>query len=178
MRPAVSPTGWQSERARFGGWEVLVTVRDGHVLCALSTGPAASGHVEDTAALQLADLIGTAAAELSGGATWRVGLSRPHAGPPGIFGCCIEALEAVDVADRLELSEPVVRARTVLVYRVLLRDETAMSELVERAMTSRLRRVAGLTGYAAADPTHQLRLHVAVQGARLLDWPHRALVRE
>lgn len=212
-------TDWveQAVRARFGGRGVLVTVRDGHLLCALSTGPPVAGHVENTAALQLADLIGTAAAELSGGATWRVGVSRPHSGPLGIFRCYTEALDAVDVADRLELPDPVVHAGSLLVYRVLLRDETAMSELVEavlgplltardgpdrllrtleayfdtgcntaaaarqlhlsvRAMTYRLRRVAELTGYAAVDPTHQLPLHVAVKGARLLDWPRCARV--
>lgn len=110
-------------------------------------------------------------------------------------------------------------ARELLVYRVLLRDETAMADLVEavlgplttardgpdrllqtliayfaaggntaaaarrlhlsvRAMTYRLHRVSELTGYAAGDPAHQLPLHVAVSGARLLNWPHRPLIRE
>ena len=214
-------TDWveQAVRARFGGRGVLVTVRDGHLLCALSTGAGVAGPVAETAAAPLADLIGTAAAELSGGATWRVGVSRPHPGPRGIFRCYTEALEAVDVADRLDLPDPVVHAGHLLVYRVLLRDETAMSELVDavlgplltardgpdrllrtleayfgagcstaaaarrlhlsvRATTYRLQRIAELTGHAPTDPADQLALHVAVTGARLLDWPHRPLVTE
>lgn len=213
-------TDWveQAARARFGGRGVLVTVRDGRLVCMLSTGPSPAGH-DHSAAQQFAELAGTAAADLASGTSWRVGISRPHAGPLGVFRGYREALEAVDVADRLELPDPVVHARQLLVYRVLLRDETAMNELVDavlgplvtardgpdrllltleayfaaggntaaaarrlhlsvRAMTYRLRRVAELTGYTAGDPAHQLALHVAVSGARLLNWPHRPLAAE
>ncbi|SFO76026.1 PucR C-terminal helix-turn-helix domain-containing protein [Geodermatophilus dictyosporus] len=45
-----------------------------------------------------------------------------------------------------------------------------------RAVTYRLQRVQELTGYAAGDPSDRLSLLVAVTGARLLDWPRRALV--
>ncbi|MGY1752047.1 PucR family transcriptional regulator [Blastococcus sp. SYSU D01042] len=47
-----------------------------------------------------------------------------------------------------------------------------------RAVTYRLARIAELCGYDPANPGHHLVLHVAVTGARLLDWPRRALVRE
>jgi sugar diacid utilization regulator len=40
-----------------------------------------------------------------------------------------------------------------------------------RAVTYRLARVHTLTGYNALDPAHHLTLHMAVTGARLLDWP-------
>jgi DNA-binding PucR family transcriptional regulator len=120
------------------------------------------------------------------------------------------------VAERLHLPEPVVLARDMLVYRVLLRDEAAIADLVDavlgpllhvrggpelliatleayfaaggnaaeaarrlhlsvRAVTYRLRRFEQLTGYVANDPAHRLPLHVAVTGARLLDWPVRPM---
>lgn len=224
QRPAVAAgrvTDWVEEaaRAQFGGRGVLVTVKDGRLVCVLSTGPAPAGQDQDLVGQQFAELAGAAAAELAAGSTWRVGLSRPHTGPLGVSRGYREALEAVDVADRLDLPDPVVHARQLLVYRVLLRDETAMSELVQavlgpltsardgpdrllqtleayfaaggntaaaarqlhlsvRATTYRLRRVAELTGYTASDPAHQLPLHVAVSGARLLNWPRRPLTGE
>ncbi len=212
-------TDWveQAVRARFGGREVLVTAKDGRLVCVLSTGPASAGQGPDAAGRQLAELAGPAAAELTRGSRWRVGVSRPHSGPLGISRCYREALDALDVADRLDLPDPVVHARQLLVYRVLLRDETAMADLVEavlgplatardgperllqtleayfaaganttaaarrlhlsvRAVTYRLQRVSELTGYAASEPGHQLALHVAVSGARLLNWPARPMV--
>ena len=43
-----------------------------------------------------------------------------------------------------------------------------------RTISYRLARVAELTGYNIADPTDRFTLHVAVLGARLLDWPRQA----
>jgi len=210
-------TDWveQAVQARFRGRSVLATVKDGRLVCVLSSGP--DGQDQQQAAQQFAEVAGGAAAELGAGVSWRVGVSRPYGGPLGVVRGYREALEALDVADRLGLPDPVVHARHLLVYRVLLRDETAMSELVEevlgplltardgpdrllqtlqayfaaggntaaaaralhlsvRAMTYRLNRVAELNGYTAGDPAHQLALHVAVSGARLLNWPERPLL--
>ncbi|MFE9749409.1 PucR family transcriptional regulator [Saccharothrix saharensis] len=43
-----------------------------------------------------------------------------------------------------------------------------------RTVTYRLQRVADLTGYSVDDPAQALSLHVAVLGAKLLDWPSSA----
>jgi hypothetical protein len=40
-----------------------------------------------------------------------------------------------------------------------------------RTVTYRLAKVKTLTGHDPADPAQQLALHIAVLGARLLDWP-------
>lgn len=129
-------TDWveQAVRARFGGRGVLVAVKDGRLVCVLSAGPDGSGHDQQQAARQFADVTAAAAAELAAGSSMRVGVSRAFAGPLGVFRGYREALEALDVADRLGLPESVVHARQLLVYRVLLRDETAMSELVEEVL--------------------------------------------
>jgi hypothetical protein len=60
----------------------------------------------------------------------RVGLGRAHQGPLGVSRSFEEAREALTLADRLDLAAPVVLAEDMLVYRVLLRDEAAMAELV------------------------------------------------
>jgi DNA-binding PucR family transcriptional regulator len=82
----------------------------------------------------LAELAASAAAELTRSASWRVAVSRRHAGPLGISRCYAEALEALKVADRLGIPDRVVHARQLLVYRVLLRDESAMTDLVEAVL--------------------------------------------
>ena len=44
-----------------------------------------------------------------------------------------------------------------------------------RTVTYRLARVAQLTGHSVAQPDQRFPLHLAVLGARLLDWPTRPL---
>ncbi|MCU1689475.1 MAG: PucR family transcriptional regulator [Jatrophihabitantaceae bacterium] len=62
---------------------------------------------------------------------WRMGIGRPYVGPAGIRLSFAEAREALDLADRLELEAPVVDAAHLLVHRLLLRDETALRDLIE-----------------------------------------------
>ncbi|MGY1780644.1 PucR family transcriptional regulator [Geodermatophilus sp. SYSU D01036] len=210
-------TGWLADavRARFGERGLLAAAKDGCLVCVLSvpapgTGRSAAGGQE------LAEMAGRAAADLTHRPRWRVGVGRPHPGPGGVRHSYREALEALHLARRLGLPHPVVHARDLLVYRVLVRDEAAMADLVSavlgpltaarggaellldtleayfasggnttetarrlhlstRAVSYRLQRVRELTGHAPGDPAHGLTLHVAVTGARLLDWPRQPL---
>jgi sugar diacid utilization regulator len=202
-------------RARDGRSGVLAAAKDGRLVCVLSVPPAADG--SRAAGQDLAELAGRAAASLTHRSDWRVGVGRPHPGPAGIRHSYREALEAMELARRLSWPERIVHAGDLLVYRVLVRDEAAMSDLVqatlgqlvaarggpqallntldayfssgcstaetarrlhlsERAITYRLHRVHELTGLAAGDPEHRLTLHVAVTGARLLNWPQQPLI--
>jgi sugar diacid utilization regulator len=122
----------------------------------------------------------------------------------------------MELAHRLGLPQQIAHSGDLLVYRVLIRDEAAMADLVQatlgslvsarggpetllstleayfgsgcrtaetarrlhlsdRAVTYRLQRVQKLTGLDPSDSEHRLTLHVAVTGARLLDWPQRPL---
>ncbi|HEY2552313.1 MAG TPA: helix-turn-helix domain-containing protein [Streptosporangiaceae bacterium] len=63
-------------------------------------------------------------------AGWRVAVGRPHLGPSGVLQSYDEAVDALDVADRLGLPDRLVLAADLLVYRVLLRDRAAMADLV------------------------------------------------
>src|SRR5690348_12747204 len=65
---------------------------------------------------------------------WRIVVGRPYPGPSGVVRSYEEAAEALDVAERLGLPEPVASAADLLVYQVLLRDRTAMTDLVRTVL--------------------------------------------
>ncbi|MEU0898287.1 PucR family transcriptional regulator [Streptomyces massasporeus] len=200
------PVPRQVERAliaRFGDRSILLTTKDGRLLC-IAPGP------QDEV---LAHFAKQAHAATDGG---RVAIGRPQSGPGGIVHSYEEALNALELAERLELGDPVLRAADLLVYPVLTRDRQAMAELViatlgpltaarggaqplldtltayfdsgcvaaeaarrltlsVRALTYRLERIHKLTGANPADPAHRYMLQTAVIGARLLDWPAQEL---
>lgn len=185
--------------ARFGHRDVLLTTKDGRLLCV------APGHEDEV----LPYFAKQAHAATDGG---RVAIGRPQPGPGGVVQSYEEALSALEMAERLGLDEPVLRAADMLVYPVLTRDRQAMADLVVntlgplttarggaqplldtltayfdsgcvaaeaarrlslsvRAMTYRLERIHQLTGADPADAGHRYVLQTAVIGARLLDWP-------
>jgi sugar diacid utilization regulator len=150
---------------------------------------------------------------------WQIALGRSYPGPSGVVRSYDEAADALDVAQRLGLSDEVVSAADLLIYQVLLRDRAAITDLVQtlltplaqarggaapllatldayysrggiaaaaardlhmsvRTVTYRLARVRELTGRDPARPADALALHVAVIGARMLDWPATRLERE
>ncbi|SFK60274.1 PucR family transcriptional regulator [Geodermatophilus ruber] len=119
-------------RARIGNRGLLVAAKDGRLVCLLSSPPADDAdRGPDPAADALAELAGPVVGRLTGRPDWRVGVGRPHAGPQGVPRSYREAVEALGLGERLALPEPVARARDLLAYRVLLRDETATADLVE-----------------------------------------------
>ncbi|WP_330358218.1 helix-turn-helix domain-containing protein [Streptomyces chartreusis] len=196
----------QVERAlisRFGDRSVLLTTKDGRILCI------APGHQDEVLAL----FAKQAHAATEGG---RVAIGRAQPGPGGVVHSYEEALNALELAERLELEDPVLRSADLLVYPVLTRDRQAMADLVVstlgplttarggaepllgtliayfdsgcvaaeaarrlslsvRAFTYRLERIHKLTGADPADPAHRYMLQTAVIGARLLDWPTKNL---
>ena len=65
---------------------------------------------------------------------WRIVVGRPYPGPSGVVRSYEEAVEALDVAQRLGLREPVAIAADLLVYQVLLRDREAITDLVRTVL--------------------------------------------
>jgi sugar diacid utilization regulator len=65
---------------------------------------------------------------------WRVVVGRPYPGPSGVTRSYEEAAEALDVAQRLGLTEPIATAADLLVYQVLLRDRAAIADLVRTVL--------------------------------------------
>jgi sugar diacid utilization regulator len=189
--------------ARFGDRRILLTTKDGRLIC---VAPGDQTAVLDFFAKQ-------AYAATDGG---RVAVGRAHPGAGGVVHSYEEALNALDLAARMGLEDPVLQASDLLVYPVLTRDRQAMAELVRsvlgplktarggaqplietliayfdtgcvaaeaarrlslsvRAMTYRLERIHRLTGADPGDPVHRYTLQTAVIGARLLDWPNQDL---
>src|SRR5690606_2954335 len=109
--------------ARFGSHNILVAVRDGLLVCVVpATLPAAVG--EFTHHVRSCFPSG-----------WRVGIGRPQRGPGGIVTSYREAADAIGLADRLGLKRDVVKAADLLVFPVLLRDRSAMEDLVTSVLS-------------------------------------------
>ncbi|MFE1754868.1 PucR family transcriptional regulator [Streptomyces anandii] len=102
---------------RFGERRILVATKEGRLVCVAPGG-------QDEA---LSFFAKQAYAATGGG---RVAIGRPHPGAGGVVHSYEEALNALDLAERLDLPEPVLRAVDLLVYPVLTRDRQAMADLV------------------------------------------------
>ncbi|MET9046769.1 helix-turn-helix domain-containing protein [Streptomyces sp. NPDC004362] len=110
----------QVERAlitRFGNRSVLLATKDGRLLC---VAPGHEGEILPWFAKQ-------AYTATNGG---RVAIGRAHPGPGGVVQSYEEALNALELAERLGLVGPVLQAADLLVYPVLTRDRQAMADLV------------------------------------------------
>ncbi|MFI6989335.1 PucR family transcriptional regulator [Nonomuraea wenchangensis] len=109
--------------ARFGSHNVLVAVRDDLLVCvAPATLPAAVGEFTHHVRARFAT-------------GWRVGLGRAHRGPGGVVTSYREAAQALELADALSLKIDVVRAADLLVFPVLLRDRSAIEDLVTSVLS-------------------------------------------
>ncbi|MFF8596882.1 PucR family transcriptional regulator [Streptomyces sp. NPDC015220] len=102
---------------RFGDRRILLTTKDGRLVCV------APGDQDDV----LAFFANHARTATDGG---RVAIGRPHPGAGGVVYSYEEALNSLELAERLDLQEPVLRAADLLVYPVLTRDRQAMADLV------------------------------------------------
>jgi sugar diacid utilization regulator len=114
------PVPRQVERAlisRFGDRSILLTTKDGRLLCI------APGHQDEV----LTYFAKQAHAATDGG---RVAIGRPQPGPGGVVQSYEEALNALELAERLHLDDPVLHSADLLVYPVLTRDRQAMADLV------------------------------------------------
>ncbi|HEY6276822.1 MAG TPA: helix-turn-helix domain-containing protein [Streptosporangiaceae bacterium] len=65
---------------------------------------------------------------------WRIVVGRSYPGPSGVVRSYEEAADALDVAQRLGLPERIARAADLLIYQVLLRDRTAIADLVRTVL--------------------------------------------
>ncbi|MFD5815796.1 PucR family transcriptional regulator [Streptomyces sp. NPDC059618] len=118
------PEPRQVERAligRFGDRNILITTKDGRLLCI------APGHQDEV----LAYFAKQAYAATEG---VRIAIGRPQPGPGGVVHSYEEALNALELGERLGLDEAVLRAADLLVYPVLTRDRQAMADLVLDAL--------------------------------------------
>jgi hypothetical protein len=125
--------------AVVGDLDVLITTRDHHLVVVLPAVPA--GTTDRVVEAMRATVTG----DDRHGQGVRLALGRAFPGPSGVAHSFAEAREAYALADRVGLTEPVVRAENLLVYRVLLRDRAALTDLIETVLTP-LRHARGGAG--------------------------------
>jgi sugar diacid utilization regulator len=106
---------------------------------------------------------------------WRVAYGRPFPGPGGVRRSYDEAGDALDVAQRLGLPDPVVDAADLLVYQVLLRDRAAITDLVGAMLTPLAGARGGAQPLLATLQEYYACGGVAVEAARRLHLSVRAV---
>lgn len=131
-RPFVdgTPLVAQLERAVSGGTgnaDALVASKEGRLIAVF---PAP----DRSAVNAVADRLGVALGPRSA-AGWQIGVSRPATGADGVAAGYREARQTLVLADRLGLTDPVIDARELLVYQVMLRDRVAITDLVTTLLT-------------------------------------------
>ncbi|MFD5164119.1 PucR family transcriptional regulator [Streptomyces hawaiiensis] len=152
--------------ARFENRRILFTTKDGRMVC---IAPGDQGDVLTHFAKQ-------AHAATDGG---QVAIGRPRPGAVGIGHSYEEALNALDVAQRMGFDDPLLSAADLLVFPVLARDRQALMDLV-RSTLSPLEQARGgaqpfldtLTAYfdtgcVAAETARRLSLSVRALTYRL-----------
>jgi sugar diacid utilization regulator len=160
---------------QLGDRDVLVATKDGLLVALAPADAVEAGRVPSALepTNELGRLMHRELSRLRRGRPWRVAVGRPHPGLYGIARSYEEAREALTMAGRLHTDTPVVSAHDLLIYRVLLRDQPAIVDLVQAVLSplTRSRFGAGplldtldayfATGGVATESAK--RLHVAVR---------------
>ncbi|RKS80149.1 sugar diacid utilization regulator [Motilibacter peucedani] len=111
---------------RLGDAQPLVAVREGRLVC-LFAAP------DERAVEQVSDRVAQLLAGPAG-QRWQLAVGRALAGAGGVRVSFDSAADALELAVRLGLEQPVVRPADLAVYRVLLRDRAAITELIETTL--------------------------------------------
>ncbi|GHJ16199.1 MULTISPECIES: PucR family transcriptional regulator [unclassified Micromonospora] len=122
---------------RLGDRDVLVATKEG-LLVVIAPADAVSpgrGPAGGEPPGELGRLMHGELDRLVRGRPWQVAVGRPHPGLYGIARSYEEAREALTTARRLRAETPVIDAHDLLIYRVLLRDQPAMVDLVRAVLT-------------------------------------------
>jgi sugar diacid utilization regulator len=134
--PATAGLPGRIERAlqgRHGDAQPLVLIRSGELVCAFSAPDALAVDAVRHVVVEEVDgrLRAAPRAPTAGGPwPWRGAVSSPRTGAGGVRASYEEATYALELAERMPLAGPVVDARDLAVYRVLLRDRPAAHDLV------------------------------------------------
>lgn len=111
--------------ARFDSREVLVTTKEGLLLC-IAPGATIEAPAEFARHVEAA---------LPADQPWQVGVGRAHSGPGGILRSYEEARGTLQLAASLRLTGRVLNATELLVFQVLFRDRAAIIDLVATVLS-------------------------------------------
>lgn len=116
----------------LGDRDVLVATKDGRIVVVAPAEIAAPGAAQPAPGVKtLGDLMHTELSRSGRGRPWRITIGRPYPGSYGIARSYEEARDGLTMAARLRLDTPVIPAEALLIYRVLLRDQPAIADLVQ-----------------------------------------------
>jgi sugar diacid utilization regulator len=122
---------------RFGDRDMLVAGKEGLLVVLAPAEPLAptrpSGRAKVTD--NLGKLMYSELNRLARGRPWRVAVGRAHPGAYGIARSYEEAREGLIMAERMNLDSHLVDAGDLLIYRVLLRDQPAIVDLVHAVLS-------------------------------------------
>jgi len=122
---------------RFGDRDVLVAGKDGWiVVVAPADTDTAAPRGPQTRSGKLGDLLLAELDRSRPGRSWRVTVGRPYPGSYGIPRSYEAARAGLTMAMRLHLDTPVIHAEQLLIYRVLVRDQPAITDLVQSVLGS------------------------------------------
>jgi sugar diacid utilization regulator len=158
---------------QFGDREVLVATKDGLLVMLIpatsSTTPSPSG------AADVGELIHTALTRQRAGRSWRVATGRAYPGAYGIARSYEEAREALQLAERLQFDAAVVGTRDLLIYRVLVRDQAAIVDLVQEVLGPLTQARGGAEPLLKTLETYFATGEVATEAARRLNMSVRTV---
>jgi DNA-binding PucR family transcriptional regulator len=109
------------------------------------------------------------------GRPWRVTVGRPYPGSYGIPRSYEEAREGLAMAVRLRLDSVLIPAEQLLIYRVLLRDQPAIADLVQSVLGQLVAARGGAEPLLATLDTYFATGGVATETARRLHLSVRAV---
>jgi sugar diacid utilization regulator len=119
---------------RLGDRDVLVATKDGLLVVLAPAEVEAAGRQQPEPG-DLGKLMHRELSRLPRGRPWRVAVGRAYPGLYGIARSYEEAREALTMAGRLHTDAPVIHAHDLLIYRVLLRDQPAIVDLVQAVLS-------------------------------------------
>jgi sugar diacid utilization regulator len=158
---------WAGDRdvlvATKDGWVVAVTPADTDV-----PGPRAGPKT-------LGDLMVTELEGTPRGRPWRVSVGRPYPGSYGIARSYEEAREGLTMAVQLGLDSLLIQTEQLLIYRVLLRDQPAIADLVRSVLGQLVHARGGAEPFLATLDAYFATGAVTTETARRLHLSVRAV---
>jgi sugar diacid utilization regulator len=155
---------------RLGDRDVLVATKDG-LLVVLAPADATAADRSSPAldaSNELGRLMHRELSRLPRGRPWRVTVGRAHPGLYGIARSYEEAREGLTMAGRLHTDTPVINAHDLLIYRVLLRDQPAIVDLVQAVLSPLTQARGGAAPLLATLDTYFATGAVATESAKRL----------
>jgi hypothetical protein len=156
-----------------GDRDVLVAAKDGFIVAITPADTDVPG--PRTGPNTLGDLVVTELRRAPRGGPWRVSVGRPYPGSYGIPRSYEEAREGLTMAVRLHLDTPLIEADQLLVYRVLLRDQPAIVDLVQSVLGQLVHSRGGAEPLLATLDAYFTAGGVATETARRLHLSVRAV---